>query len=65
MPTAPLLPTDDMAKAQASAGLNPVNYLIAAADMHASGQLTQPSGPHSDPFASAGKSRRGKIQVVK
>jgi hypothetical protein len=65
MPTAPLLPADDMAKAQASAGLNPTNFLIAAADMHASGQLTQPSGPHTDPLARASKQPRKRMQIVK
>lgn len=42
MPLAPLLPPDQMAKAQAGAGLNPANFLIAAAEMHNSGALSAP-----------------------
>lgn len=42
MPMAPGLPPDEMAKAQAGAGINPANFLIAAADMHNSGSLSAP-----------------------
>jgi hypothetical protein len=65
MPTAPLLPADEMAKAQATAGVNPANFLIAAADLHSSGQLSAPSGPTNDPLARAGKQPRKRMQVVK
>jgi hypothetical protein len=66
MPTVPMLPPDQMARAQASAGAaNPVNFLIAAADMHNQGQLSAPSGPTNDPLARAGKKPLRKMQVVK
>jgi hypothetical protein len=67
MPTAPLLPPEEMQKAQSTAGINPANFLIAAADMHNSGQLSAPQGPSTDPLASA-KSKKPfgkKLQIVK
>lgn len=42
MPQAPLLPPDQMSAASTGAGLNPTNFLIAAADMHGAGQLSSP-----------------------
>lgn len=60
-----MLPPDEMAKAQASAGLNPANFLIAAADMHGAGQLSEPSGPTNDPLARAGKRPAKKLKVIK
>ena len=66
MPQAPMLPPDEMAKAQAGAGMNPVNFLIAASDMQKSGQLSAPV-PAGKPLQVAAKSRgsRKPIQVVK
>lgn len=68
MPTAPLLPPDQMAQAQASAGLNPANFLIAAADLHNSGKLSAPvpagkalGGPAKKPTKRTG----AYVQVVK
>lgn len=65
MPTAPMLPPEEMAKAQQTAGLNPANFLIAAADMHNSGQLSAPVPRGTDPLARAGKPARKKLQMVK
>lgn len=42
MPQAPSLPPDQMAQAQSTAGLNPVNFLIAASEMHNNGSLSAP-----------------------
>lgn len=67
MPTAPALPPDEMAKAQASTGINPVNFLMAAASMHNAGQLSSPTGPSTDPLSSA-KSKRPfqkKLKIIK
>lgn len=67
MPTAPTLSPEAMAQAGAGAPTNPMNFLVAAADMHNSGSLSMPSGPSEDPLASA-KSKRPfgkKIRMVK
>ncbi len=67
MPTAPTLAPDQMAQAQATAGINPVNFLIATADMHSSGQLSAPVPQGKDALAPAlsKKSSGRKIRVVK
>jgi len=65
MPTAPMLPPDEMAKSQATAGINPANYLIAAADMHGQGQLSSPVPQGKDPLARAGKPPRKKLKIIK
>ncbi len=66
MPTAPILPPDEMAKAQASAGLDPANFLIAAADMHGQGQLSMPVPKGKDPLARAfSRKPSRKIRVIK
>ena len=67
MPTAPMLPPEEMAKAAgASNGINPANFLIAAADMHANGQLSMPQGP-SQTMPSLSKHGGGpkKLKVLK
>jgi len=61
MPVAPLLPPDQMAQAQAGAGLNPANFLIAAADMHNSGAL--PSAPVPQGKALGGPAKRPKRRL--
>ena len=65
MPQAPMLPPDEMAKAQASAGINPAQFLIAAADMHGAGQLSAPVPAGTDPLARAGKRPAKKLKVIK
>lgn len=68
MPTAPLLPPDQMAQAQVGAGLNPANFLIAAADMHNSGQLSAPVPAGKAlgvPAPKPTKKLRANIKVVK
>jgi hypothetical protein len=66
MPQAPILPPDQMQQAQASAGINPANFLIAAADMHGAGQLSSPVPRGRDPLAKAGRLKPTKhVQVVK
>jgi hypothetical protein len=42
MPQAPLLPPGQMAQATSGAGLNPANFLMAAADLHGAGKLSSP-----------------------
>ena len=65
MPTAPMLPPDEMAKA-ATAGLDPANFLIAAADMHGQGQLSMPVPKGKDPLAGAfSRKPSRKIRVIK
>jgi hypothetical protein len=64
MPMAPNLPPDQMAQAQAGAGLNPVNFLIAAADMHNRGQLSAPV-PTGKALQQPSKSRPPKLKVMK
>jgi hypothetical protein len=63
-----MLSPEDMAKAQSTGGINPALFLTAAADLHNSGQLSQPSGPTSDPLASAYKKNMGvkkRIRLIK
>lgn len=56
MPTAPLLP------AQASTpAIDPANFLIAAADLHGSGQLSAPVPRGKDPLTKAPR----KLKVIK
>lgn len=61
MPTAPLLPPDQMAQSQATAGINPANFLIAAADMHNNGQL--PSSPVPKGAQIGGPAKRPKRRL--
>ena len=65
MPQAPMLPPDELAKAQTGAGIDPQNFLLAAADLHQQGALSSPV-PAGVPLQT-GKSRgrRGKLKVMK
>lgn len=68
MPTAPLLPPDQMAQAQGSAGINPANFLIAAADLHGQGALRSVVPQGQDPVANAfrrPRKRQPDIKVVR
>jgi hypothetical protein len=68
MPQAPMLPPEQMASAQANAGINPVNFLIAAADMHGQGQLSQKLPQGQDPLKLAETTRPKaprRMRVVK
>lgn len=49
MPQAPMLPPDQMAQAQATAGVNPANFLMAAAELHSQGALSAPVPKGRDP----------------
>lgn len=57
MPQVPMLPPEQMQQAQASGGISPANFLIAAADLHAKGQLSAPQGPQGDPLKYADSTR--------
>lgn len=68
MPTAPLLPPDQMAQAQAGAGLNPAMFLMAAASMHNDGQLSAPvptGKPLGGPAKKPTKRTGAYMKVVK
>lgn len=67
MPTAPTLSPEALAQSGAAAPTNPMNFLVAAADLHNSGSLSMPTGPHDDPLGSAKSSRPSgkKIRIVK
>lgn len=72
MPQAPMLPPEMMAKSGAAAPISPVNFLMAAADMHKSGTLPDAAQGRSMPSAlghamQTGKprGRRAKLQVLK
>jgi len=65
MPTAPILPPDQMQAAQSAGqmgGVSPANFLMAAADLHSSGALSAPSGPKDSPLA---KRPVRKLKVIK
>lgn len=74
MPTAPMLPSEAM-QSSSGAPTNPLNFLIAAADMQKNGQLpsqanaatpqrSMPKGPSLDPLRAP---RRGhkNIRLIK
>lgn len=67
MPQAPLLPPGmtDQNPAGATAGINPQNFLMAAADLHQQGAFSMPSGDKTDPLARVGKPPRRKLKVIK
>lgn len=59
-----------MAKAQANAGLNPANFLMAAADLKSSGALSMPQDttavdPSSKAFEVRRKNPRHAMRVIK
>ncbi len=72
MPTAPMLPPEMMARSGAASPVDPVNFLMAAADMSKQGQLPDAAKGRSIP-AGIGKplqtgkpmGRRAKLQVLK
>lgn len=64
MPQAPMLPPEAMQQQQnAAAGINPANFLIAAAQMHNEGSLSMPSGP-KEPLQT-GKRPPRKLRILK
>ena len=68
MPTAPMLPPDQMPSApvgQQMGGVSPAHYLMAAADLHQSGSLSSPV-PAGVPLQT-GKMPKGakKLRVVR
>jgi hypothetical protein len=68
MPQAPTLSSDTQAQqSAATSGTNPMNFLIAAADMHAQGQLRGDVPKGTDPLAPAlsRKPSRKRIQLIK
>lgn len=66
MPQAPMLPPDQMAQAQTAGGLSPANFLIAAADLHAQGQLPSQMDKSQGPKIGGKNPRANKrLQVVK
>jgi hypothetical protein len=64
MPQVPLLPPDQLAQAQATGGLSPANFLMAAADLHNSGQLSAPV-PAGKPLQTGPKRQPRKLKVIK
>lgn len=64
MPQVPALPPDQMAQATASAGINPANFLMAAADLHQKGQLSAPV-PQGQPLQVPSKRAPRKLKVLK
>jgi hypothetical protein len=63
MPMAPAAPPLDPST-DANAGLNPVNFLMAAADLHKSGQLSAPV-PTGTPLQTGKRASRKPIKVIK
>lgn len=64
MPQVPTLPPDQLAQAQATAGTNPANFLMAAADLHQSGQLSAPV-PKGKDLAQFSRRAPKKLKVLK
>ena len=65
MPQAPMLQPDEMAKASAGAGMNPVNFLIAASDMQKQGKIPSAPVPAGKALQTGKKPSRKPIQVMK
>lgn len=64
MPIAPGT-IQDSTSASTSGGLNPANFLIAAAEMHNSGQLSSPVPAGKDLQTGKTSGKRKHMQVVK
>jgi len=65
MPQAPMLPPDELAKAQTGAGIDPQNFLLAAADLHQQGDLSSPA-PAGVPLQTGKRPRGSKhMRVMK
>ena len=62
-------PTVDPAQAQmqqaTGGGLNPANFLIAAAQMHAEGSLASPKGDTTSPLPNKTPRRDKRIRIIK
>lgn len=74
MPTAPmnpnqslLSPADTTGQKASNAGINPANFLIAAAEMQGQGQLQMKSSGGPDPIGSGrgGRTPRRPMKVIK
>ena len=68
MPQAPLLPPDQMgAQAQATGGISPAQFLIAAADLHGQGALPSQNDSQTGPARIGQKNMRAnkRLKVVK
>jgi hypothetical protein len=72
MPQAPMLPPEMMPKTGAGTGVNPANFLMAAADMSKQGQLPDAAQGRSMPSAlghalqtGKGVGRKAKLKVLK
>ncbi len=66
MPTAPMLPPDQMKSAGLAPPTNPMNLLMAAAEMHSRGDFQSapvPTGHNLQTGKPAG--RRHKLEIVK
>jgi len=60
-----MLPPDELAKAQAGAGIDPQNFLLAAADLHQQGDLSSPV-PAGVPLQTGkSRARRSRLKVMK
>ena len=65
MPKAPILTPDQIqSQAQSAQGINPTNFLIAAADMAKSGNLAQPPGSKL-PTPGSHKRPQRQLKVLK
>jgi hypothetical protein len=65
MPTAPMLPPDQM-KAAGAPPTNPMNFLMAAAEAHSRGDFQSAPVPTGKALQTGhGKNSKSKLQVVK
>lgn len=58
-----MLDPAQMQQAQATGGVNPANFLIAAASMHNEGSLSAPEGP-KEPLQT-GKRPKAKLRILR
>lgn len=70
MPKAPELPPEVMAKLGMGKGINPANFLMAAAEADKTGGLTEAAAGRSIPSSGGkalqtGKRRKGPMRVLK
>lgn len=65
MPTVPLLPPNMLQQQSVTGGIDPQNFLMAAADLHQQGQLSSPAGPKPQLQTGKAPGRKSKLKVLK
>ena len=67
MPTVPPLSAEQaqMSQASGTAGINPVNFLVAAAQMHNEGSLSAPTDPSGPKLGAKNPRANKRIRIIR